>query len=438
MKRDVIAQMRAAGKPLNLAEILRDMPPEERNFAMIPLLKEAMVQRQQGNGRTQAEHDSAQARLERMCDPVFKKAKRQPAHGPGSALDLALLPQDNPFGRTPESFLREYESRNAGTLQELREGLSRPETRQPIANRSDPDWAAMNESFGFLLTDVAYGLNLRAHAAMKLGDHETAAESIVIALRLGAVAGSRSLIISQFLQKGVVASAKARFVEGLELHIWTEAELDRIRFEFSRMVPVPQALQALDIESIAWLQTWSRWNQDRQLYRNEAAMTTGRIQNLTRWFPSGWFDWNGAVCVRNLQNVPTNVVTSGVLSSWANLVEERNRGTGPQSDWLLALMPAGRIGGQGFLVRGTAEMEVLRQQAMLVCDLECYRIQRGKYPANLAELKSPAAIDPMSGAEFLYRLTDDGFLLYSVGSNGKDDHRIPGRKNPADRRDWVW
>jgi hypothetical protein len=57
--------------------------------------------------------------------------------------------------------------------------------------------------------------------------------------------------------------------------------------------------------------------------------------------------------------------------------------------------------------------------------LAIYRIETGSYPEKLKDVV-PLAIgqlrlDPFSGKPFLYKRTDDGYVLYSVGENGKDD-----------------
>lgn len=71
--------------------------------------------------------------------------------------------------------------------------------------------------------------------------------------------------------------------------------------------------------------------------------------------------------------------------------------------------------------------------------LAAYRADRGAYPARLADpvpkyvAKVPS--DIFSAAELHYRLEDGGYLLYSVGGNGKDD----GGKGMDDRKegeDW--
>jgi hypothetical protein len=57
--------------------------------------------------------------------------------------------------------------------------------------------------------------------------------------------------------------------------------------------------------------------------------------------------------------------------------------------------------------------------------LAAHQREHGRYPQTLTEL-APAILsevpgDPCSGEEFVYRPADDGFLLYSVGINLKDD-----------------
>src|SRR5262249_7419777 len=57
--------------------------------------------------------------------------------------------------------------------------------------------------------------------------------------------------------------------------------------------------------------------------------------------------------------------------------------------------------------------------------LAAYRRDHGRYPKTLAAL-SPMYLDPVpgdlfSGQSLLYRPSDSGYHLYSVGPNGKDD-----------------
>jgi hypothetical protein len=67
--------------------------------------------------------------------------------------------------------------------------------------------------------------------------------------------------------------------------------------------------------------------------------------------------------------------------------------------------------------------------------LELYRRAHQRYPAKLAEL-SPAYLkaipnDMFTSQDLIYRKTDKGYLLYSVGPNGKDDGGRTRDDDPA-------
>jgi len=65
---------------------------------------------------------------------------------------------------------------------------------------------------------------------------------------------------------------------------------------------------------------------------------------------------------------------------------------------------------------GTAQIGLARK---------IYKNQKGHFPEEIAALvpdileKEP--IDPFTGNPFIYKLQEDGFVIYSVGSNEKDD-----------------
>jgi len=62
----------------------------------------------------------------------------------------------------------------------------------------------------------------------------------------------------------------------------------------------------------------------------------------------------------------------------------------------------------------------------IACALRQFKHAQGAYPAN-PEALVPAhlavvPLDPFSGRPFIYRTVGNGFVLYSVGANGQDDH----------------
>jgi hypothetical protein len=57
--------------------------------------------------------------------------------------------------------------------------------------------------------------------------------------------------------------------------------------------------------------------------------------------------------------------------------------------------------------------------------LHVYKQQAGHYPSALADVTAKTGMelnkDPFTGRDFLYRREGNGYLLYSIGPNGKDD-----------------
>ncbi len=75
-----------------------------------------------------------------------------------------------------------------------------------------------------------------------------------------------------------------------------------------------------------------------------------------------------------------------------------------------------------------ARGESLRRAAIVVMKLKAYRQKYGEYPAALDGLgHDEVLIDPITEDYFVYRPTEEGFMLYSVGENGIDDG---GRGDP--------
>jgi hypothetical protein len=85
--------------------------------------------------------------------------------------------------------------------------------------------------------------------------------------------------------------------------------------------------------------------------------------------------------------------------------------------------------------RGTTQFALTR----LAFALGAYRADHGAYPAKLADLapKYVARVpkDIFSDSELHYRSEGGGYLLYSVGPNGKDDSG-KGREDRKSFEDW--
>jgi hypothetical protein len=77
----------------------------------------------------------------------------------------------------------------------------------------------------------------------------------------------------------------------------------------------------------------------------------------------------------------------------------------------------------------------------VIIALRRYKNQTGQWPQKLDEMKSVAPaeifVDPINGGSFVYKLTEENFILYSKGKNNIDEGGIRDRQSGAD--DWqIW
>ena len=93
------------------------------------------------------------------------------------------------------------------------------------------------------------------------------------------------------------------------------------------------------------------------------------------------------------------------------------------------------------LVRDKCEAGILSCRTML--NLVKYKHRFSAYPQSLdtlrSKLKVDVPVDPMSGKDFIYKRQGDGFLLYSIGANMRDDGgKSVASPNEAEPDDIVW
>jgi hypothetical protein len=100
--------------------------------------------------------------------------------------------------------------------------------------------------------------------------------------------------------------------------------------------------------------------------------------------------------------------------------------------------------GSVFMKQATLEAVLLASRTGLACRL--YKSRTGKYPENLDELVpgilKEVPIDPFTGKPLVYRREGEGFIVYSLGSNEKDDggrstYMITQTVMDKDD-DWTW
>ncbi len=84
----------------------------------------------------------------------------------------------------------------------------------------------------------------------------------------------------------------------------------------------------------------------------------------------------------------------------------------------------------------------LHQATVTVLALKQWRLEKNEYPANLDELVTAGYLkelpmDPFSNESLIYKKTDDGFILYSVGLNFTDDGGKSGKDSEGRIKRWA-
>jgi predicted nucleotidyltransferase len=93
------------------------------------------------------------------------------------------------------------------------------------------------------------------------------------------------------------------------------------------------------------------------------------------------------------------------------------------------------------VVRISYRARIDREATLAVLAILHYQKQHGELPENLdmlvgKGLLKEVPIDPFSDEPLVYRKTDDGFTLYSVGYNFTDDGGVPGTNSIGKPRRW--
>jgi hypothetical protein len=105
-----------------------------------------------------------------------------------------------------------------------------------------------------------------------------------------------------------------------------------------------------------------------------------------------------------------------IKDKWGEAAEQEQAGFGNVKQALL--MPAIRA-----LFQAEARRRALVRSLRILVALDAYRQRTGQDAVGLADLKLPAAavIDPYSGQPLKLKLTENGWVIYSVMENGIDD-----------------
>lgn len=184
-----------------------------------------------------------------------------------------------------------------------------------------------------------------------------------------------------------------------------------------------------------WRYWWSYSDELRSLKGYEVLMDSLRLADATHFFKN-------ALIVQDRELNQLGI--SQLRSSFDSIFSGQTDFHSMMSESIVTL---------GGVIRKVMRVEAAKQATVTAIALKRYQLKHGNYPKDLnslvPEFVSTVPLDPVDGKPLRYRPNNDGtFLLYSVGENGVDDGGNPSLEKGVTSStfywqnnralDWVW
>jgi hypothetical protein len=228
--------------------------------------------------------------------------------------------------------------------------------------------------------------------------------------------------------------------DGLRLHAWREPQLLAIEQQLQTTDLLAPVVEAFREERAATCRTFETIKRSElvKLFNLDSSAAKLALMSM----PRGWFFQNMAVGAGVEQELLASIDLTNPLvrphqtDRFYRELEARLHQRSPYSFLVAMATP-------NFLraMQTAARNQTLVNQAQVACVLDRYRLAQTHYPETLDAL-TPQFVqrlphDLIGGQPLKYRRTGaEGFLLYSVGWNEKDDGGVPGKSR--EEGDWVW
>jgi hypothetical protein len=445
--------------------------PAEQNFAAAPIFAH-MFERYQHPASPEGEGVDPNARLRRVNASLKDSQKRTPPKfSPvevGTLIDLGEwqrfyrgntnYPQPAVAQTSAQDVLVALSGFDA-ELAELEQAAARPKSRFAV-DYAEPNPMAIRLPHLSTLRGLGNVVLLRATARLEAGRAAEALADLKLLLRLADSVQDEPILISLLVRARLIGDAVKGIREGLARHAWTDGQLADLEHRLDSLDflkdygAIMRAERAWTVATMEYIRRGPGADEImRSLEMEESPVTVV----LFRLMPSGWYYQNMTTIARLHQRCTIPAADAKARRVLPHKLAElddyfREMGGTPTKRFLAIpsnlfaglLMPA--------IMRvalKAAQGQTWVDQARIACALERHRLTNGQFPDALEALV-PRFLDNLphdlvTGGLPKYRRTaDGGYLLYSVGWNGKDDggqiiHPTKKDATPDPTQgDWGW
>jgi hypothetical protein len=431
-----LRELEAKGDTLDILKIAPAPVPDAQNLASTPLFAELMTA-----------SNVSQTRLHRALSPLAANSTVAGDWRLGQRVNLSKL--QAAFSNA--NLLAVFEPARA-TFTELEEVCAaRPQCRFPVAY--EKGFAALLPHLSSLnLTGKA--LRLRALAELQAGQVDAAFRDVLLMLKLGNTTANEPLLISMLIRSSEFNLALQPLWEGLQGHRWTDDQLKQLQQQLAAI----DMLAHLDL-AMHGERCMAKWTLDLMLanpntFYELTELSGNARQKSWNFLPSAFFYFN---CL-NVELFYQRHILPSFDSKAGQIYPDRvaavevafpERGLQAFPYHVLEglLIPA-----VSSCIIKTGKTQTSVESALLACALERYRLANGGYPDKLEALVPQfiAAVprDVIDGQPLRYRRDGEGFVIWSIGWNQKDDGGQIGLQQNSEPKatprldekqgDWVW
>jgi len=293
---------------------------------------------------------------------------------------------------------------------------------------------------------LAYQMRWRIRYQVHNGNIDRALNDAVALLRFARHQQGHGLLIEQMIGTAIEALAHEEFLKVLHKVDVSAQALEAAQKNIQNVFSEPKQVISLEAEKAFW------YDQIQRTFTDDG---NGGGRVLIRGLPYAASDWKSGIWRFVSFSYPDRRHVVAEIEAHFERVAEFAEKTpwhlhaeGTDSDasydiltdnlMLQILIPAHRR-----VAQLAWRLKTSRQALLTVLAVKRYKQKQGDYPADLPAVVAAGyldklPIDPYSDKPFVYRKTEDDFILYSVGLDCKDDAGESGKNskgNPAKWRD---
>jgi hypothetical protein len=331
-------------------------------------------------------------------------------------------------------------------LNELRSASGRPQSRFNFSYDAHDTWRTPQPHL-LLLKRITRVLALRASAELALRNATAAAEDVQLMIILANSIRDEPFQSSQWARFTMLANARQIIWEGLADRRWSAVQLENLQLRLEELSLLSNLQRPLRLEQASINELFG------SLHRNPAMVRPWRFgpgvgNTVLPYFlwlmPGGWMFQEQLSYHQAFEHKLLPAVDAEGGRIQPGLIHNSST----SAFWNHRLLSDALFHSVESLLTGSALAQTGKNQAILACALERYRLANGQFPEGLGALCpqyiSAIPTDVITGQPMKYsRLEGDRFQLYSVGWNERDDGgqvvmNPDGKSLNVTAGDWVW